>query len=741
MAPDTAGSGIPRGGRLVSQSTASNPAALWVFSAAGLLLFLRISVPQSLVAGFFPGPETPGALITEMSETFEIMTYAASPVFPSSGLVAVLAAVLWVVGALFVWGASGGPVAAMSLPSLGLYLQFAVIDRLPGGRGWMGAAAATFALAMAAIANDRRSSAGRVRDSDGRPMPRRGGSLALAMAGVVAIASVAVAGAATDVVSETGTIQWRTGGGYGPGSGGIRFDRSVDLRQRLISRTNAELFRATLDDNAPPANQIYWRLETLGRYDGESWLPVIQPLNRYAPSTAGGDSEHEYRGSTTTFTQNIQIAALRGPLAPTAGIAQALQSDTESLSQFQVADDGSLVIQSQLDEGMRYQLEATYPLERADFNALATGSDGQLTPLFADATSAGAVDVEPAQTERDVTRPSDISSYVELPDDLPDTIGELAREQTQGARSDFERATLLQYFFRDSGSFAYTLDVDPGHSDLQLEDWLTDPESPNYRAGYCEQFAASMAVLGRSLGIPSRVVMGFTPGETIEQSNGIPAVIVRDNNAHAWVEMWMDGFGWVRFDPTPRSDGANPQAITAGFDPTQYVAEPLDGPQTIDQPGFDSEGNIFGLDETDLGGPGIGAGTGAFPWWILLIPALLLVGSMVPVYKGIRRRRRLHEIRNGDITAAWDEIVDQLSDLGEEIPEHQTPYEFAIATDRSLVPVATAYGAAIYGGHDGRGREEDFQAVESWIKLRYEGGKRLRARFNPTSLIRRNGRR
>ncbi len=721
---------------LISQTITSKRLAIGLFLVGGFILFLRIAVPQSLIAGFFPGPETPGALITEMSESLDIFRFGVTPVYPSSGLVAILAVIMWAIGALFIWGASGGPVAAMTLPSIGFYLQFAVVDRAPAGRGWMGAAAVVFALAIAAIAADRRSNAGRVRDADGRPLPRRGGSLALVMALIVGISSVALATSASQLVSEDGNVQWRTGGGYGPGYGGISFNRSVDLQKRLISRSNTELFRATVDENAPAAGQIYWRMETLDRFDGESWLPSNSDLERYSPRSAGGDPDHSYRGTTATFTQRVRIAALRGPVVPTAGIAQALQSDTEDINQFQVTVDGALIIQSQLDEGMTYQVEANFPLERSDLNGLATGPDGNLTALFAEAGSVGAISVTPDTTSRNIDRPTDIGRYLDLPDDIDPEVLAIGREKTAGAQSDFETAILLQHWFRDSGDFTYSTDVSPGHAQNQLTDFLIDDTSSHYRTGYCEQFAASMAVLARSLGVPSRVVWGFTPGEEVTQTDGTTAIVVRDNNAHAWVEMWMDGFGWVRFDPTPRSDGANPNGITAEFDPNDFVAESLQQPATIDQPGFDDENNLFGLDESDLGSAGEGSG-GGFPWWVLVIPALLLAAFGIPGYKRFRRKRRLKVIQEGDVTAAWDEIVDQLSDLGEVIPEYQTPIEFALEKDRTLVPVATAYGAAIYGGKAGEGSEDDFLAVEDWIRMRYESGRRMRARFNPGSVIKR----
>lgn len=478
-------------------------------------------------------------------------------------------------------------------------------------------------------------------------------------------------------------------------------------------------------------------METLDRYDGQSWLPTAESLARYTPTSAGGDPAHAYQGTTATFTQRVRIEALRGPLAPTAGVATALQSDTEDINQFQVARDGALVIQSQLDEGMTYQVEAVFPLERADIGALATGANGELTPLFAEASRVGAYPVTATPVNRSVERPTDLGRYVELPDDLPPEIVTVARQRTAGAQSDFERATLLQHWFRDSGDFTYSTDITPGHTDLKLADWLTDESSVDYRTGYCEQFAASMAVLGRSLGIPTRVVWGFTPGEVITQADGTSAIVVRDRNAHSWVEMWMDGFGWVKFDPTPRSDGTLPESFTAGFNPVDFVADVPNGSQTVDQPGFIEDGRQLetGLSDNPIGGENNGGFN--FPLWIVVISLLALAALAVPIIKKIRRQRRLRTIQHGDITAAWDEIVDQLTDLGIAVPAHKTPMEFAHATDRSLVPLAKAYGASIYGGYSGAGKLDDFLAAERWMKLKYEGGERMRAQFNPSSLIKR----
>jgi transglutaminase-like putative cysteine protease len=476
-------------------------------------------------------------------------------------------------------------------------------------------------------------------------------------------------------------------------------------------------------------------MESLDEFDGSTWRPSTAVTEFYTPESAGGDPAHAYRGTTDVFSARIQIDLLRSTVLPTAGIARLLQSDSVNVSGFQTTPDGSLIYQAQMGEGDQYQVEAVSPDFDADLGALATLPDGTLSPLFANAAEDGLFTAEPGPGGGSLERPADIERFVELDEDLPPDILQVARRQTLGATTDFERAWLLQYWFRDSDDFIYSTDVSTGHGALVLEEWLTDPLSLNYRTGYCEQFAASMAVLGRALGIPSRVVWGFTPGRVQTQADGTEIIVVRDNNAHAWVEMWMNGFGWVKFDPTPRGDGTLPDSVTAQFDPVAYLPPPDPNAPGILRPGFLDESEIPGsLDE--LGNP-VGQGGSWFDiaswWWIL--PVFGLVACGIPLTKRIRRGGRKRRIKEGDITALWDEIVDRLADLGQPVPDHQTPLEFANTRDRVLVPIARSYTAAVYGGRNGRAMESDLNYFEKWLKLRYEGPERARAAFSLRSLI------
>ena len=120
----------------------------------------------------------------------------------------------------------------------------------------------------------------------------------------------------------------------------------------------------------------------------------------------------------------------------------------------------------------------------------------------------------------------------------------------------------LQDWFRSE--FTYSTDVPDGHGNSAIESFLED------RVGYCEQFAGTFAAMARSLGIPARVAVGFTQGQL--QDDG--AYLVLGRNAHAWPEVWFDGYGWVPFEPTPGRGMPGAEAYT-GVPPQQDGEPPV----------------------------------------------------------------------------------------------------------------------------------------------------------------------
>jgi len=116
----------------------------------------------------------------------------------------------------------------------------------------------------------------------------------------------------------------------------------------------------------------------------------------------------------------------------------------------------------------------------------------------------------------------------------------LAKHITAHAPDQFLKAVALENWFH-SGRFSYSLQVTVPNTPKGLLTFLT-----TYRQGYCQQFAFAMAVLARLIGIPSRIAVGYTAGSA---QHGTWSVTTAD--AHAWPELYFDGIGWLRFEPTP----------------------------------------------------------------------------------------------------------------------------------------------------------------------------------------------
>src|SRR4029453_14354329 len=148
--------------------------------------------------------------------------------------------------------------------------------------------------------------------------------------------------------------------------------------------------------------------------------------------------------------------------------------------------------------------------------------------------------------------------------------------QAKKATTPFDKALAIQDYLRSS-EFRYNLNV-PALSagGNQLRRFLTQ-----VREGYCEQFAIAMAMMARQVDIPSRVAVGFTAGELVDND----WVQVPTPAAPAWPELWFPNAGWVPFEPTPRADGTvsvpiyttpagrNP-AGQAGATPRHHTAAP-----------------------------------------------------------------------------------------------------------------------------------------------------------------------
>lgn len=706
------------------------------------LTVVRIAVPETTWL-VFPTADSLPALGEQLGFARDVIRSGIAPVIPLPGIVAILAVVFWGMGGALAWGLMNGrPYLAVVTP-LVVYLEFAVMDRRPGG-WWSTAFMAAIGIALVAVALDRRW------DGTGRltaTSPRR--TLARSVPGVsIVTLVVTLAGAVTaseamaGLVPRSGYLEWRTGRSLsGEYYGSVSYNPFVGIRQRLLSQTDVPVFVAGVTGDADPG-AIYWRLVTLDGFNGEQWhIGAGAEIERPAELESFEPPATAFAGLTESVRSEVTILALQqdwlpAPYAPTTLTAEnaAVEGGYRVKS-----DDGSLRFDALTYRGMTYTVVSRIPT--IDLEVLGRGSDGSPSVVFQGAVDAGDLELADDPAVPVVRTLPDRRRYLELPTDLDPGLLTLAAVTTNNLQTDFERALALERFFLTPGAFTYSTEVLPGHGATGLSAWLLDPDSDGYRTGYCEQFATSMAVMARLLGIPSRVVLGFSPGEEIEPGR----VLVRDRNAHAWVELWMPTQGWVPFDPTPRGDTTG----TAGslpFDIDAYLEVPEPDRPVID-PG-ERDPVIFDRDDefeirnepTELPG-GAGLPAPQLPGWAVAAVAALLSGFLlIPGVKWVRRRRRLRKARRGDISAAWAEIVDRLVDFGDGPTPATTPAEVAAAVGSALHPLADVYAESRYAPATPSVQRLEagvasLGATEREFTGRYSWRARIAARYRVRSLL------
>ncbi len=732
----------------------------WVVALLNLGAFavvaLRIATPDTLLV-ILPTP----ASLTEIGRQFDqamvIIRNGIEPVIPVSGLVVIIAGVMWAVGALAAYGLMRSRPVFAVVPGLVLALQFATMDRSPTELLRIVVFVLLLAgTALAVTADERRNGPGTMAARSGRSTRSSiVGPAAAAAVTVAVLGSVLSVSALANTVPYDGMMQWRASTGLtGEFYGGVSYNPFVGIQQSLVTQTDVPLFFAQVEGDLEPED-VYFRLLTMDTYQGGQFFaddPDVEPIENDAWEAA----ESAFTGPTADITTTIVIDRLVMDWLPAAYTPTGVEGDDSFTSAVRIRqDDGSII----LDGGITYPdllYAVTSEVPLPDVDLLATGSDGALSPLFAAAAADDAPVPEPVALDGDIDvreTPPDVERYLQLPETLDTGIAALAREKTANLDTPFEMGMALEQWFRSS-DFQYTTDITPGHGATDLAEWLLDEyaDTPFHRAGYCENFATSMAVMARTLDIPSRVVLGFTPGEATTGDN---VVVVRDRNAHAWVELWMPTQGWVRFDPTPRPDRINPAttgdvAEELGFDPVAYfsdIPDPVfnqpDRPPSDFDPGAIPDDQLE-FDPSRLIGVGTGGGF-SLPGWLqpvvatALLAALLL--GLLPVLKLWRRRRRMARLERGDITAAWEEIVAQLDDYGRQPDPTLTPDEMAAGVDPALAPLASVYGRSLYGPETPSSQKMVATATRSLeqttqrLSSRYSRWERLAAWYRPTSLI------
>lgn len=167
--------------------------------------------------------------------------------------------------------------------------------------------------------------------------------------------------------------------------------------------------------------------------------------------------------------------------------------------------------------------------------------------------------------------PRRVLRYTELPDSVPERVSRKAAEVTSGADSNYDEAKMVENWLESNKE--YSLKVDAPKEDF-VDTFIFEMEK-----GYCAYYASAMTVMLRTQGIPARYVTGYTPGKKV---NG--KYVVRSMNAHAWVEVYFPGEGWVRFDPTPAAERQAQENQALGGPGAQHPGNRTDPGNQTDGP-------------------------------------------------------------------------------------------------------------------------------------------------------------
>jgi hypothetical protein len=254
-----------------------------------------------------------------------------------------------------------------------------------------------------------------------------------------------------------------------------------------------------------------------------------------------------------------------------------------------------------------------------------------------------------------------------------------------------EAARRLERHFR---AYTYNEDVEGGHSIQRLRQFLAA------RTGYCEQFAATMTLMLRGLGIDARVGVGFLPGARTGSE-----FVVSTRDAHAWVEVNIPGAGWTAFDPTP---GRGPTARIPPEADEAAAGTPPPIPQPTSVPAATPVQQEFPNSIAEPASAGI-------PRAVLWLMAALAVVACVPTAKRIRRAVRNSGNATTMILGAYAELSDTARDLGWRAAPSETHHEFltrAIGHEHADAGVvAFLAGRALYGPSGEASRDD---ATRAW---------------------------
>lgn len=404
-------------------------------------------------------------------------------------------------------------------------------------------------------------------------------------------------------------------------------DPSLDLKRNLVRGTDDVILTYTTDVDEP----VRLKQATLTRLTSQGFgLQNVRLSAGRLPAPPG------FEGSGTVRTTRVESGQFSSEWLPVPYAPRQIEAEGEwghtvdTLDVLSLADRGRVTATRGL----------TYTVESLD-------------------TTPSAADIAAAETSLSNGR----EVLTEVPAELSPDIQELANQITADSPTAGAAALAIEAYLR-SDRYTYDLEVRADGDSLEtLSDFLFFS-----RSGYCEQFAGSMTVLARLAGIPARIAVGFTPGT--QRDDGTWELTAR--NMHTWPELWLEGYGWVGFEPTPPAGAAigtgNPSDVDNSSDSeTPGTAEPQPADPTPTPTPTPTADDVPA--ESDQSNNGI---LGWLPNLLLILAAgFLLLWAAPRAARILRRRIRLRGTGDArsDALALWAEVQESVTDAGHAWPK------------------------------------------------------------------------
>lgn len=465
-----------------------------------------------------------------------------------------------------------------------------------------------------------------------RSAPKAGPRNATAAAIGIGAVAVVVALVATPLL-PTPTAS----AGSGLGGGVSTIDPSLRLGENLRHPVEAQVLTYRSDSPAPP----YLRAVTLSAFDGRVWLPDVGETLPVDDAQALSPVETGEGVSIDEYTTTIEVTRLASQWLPVPFPAVAVDGLKGSWSA--LALNRTILSDSTTSVGQRYAVKTQQPRPTLE----------QIRASVATSTS--------------------VPGYTTwLPPGVPPIIAKTAREVTAGTTNDYDALIAMQRWFR-GGDFKYSLDA-PVEQGFDGSGMRAIAAFLSVRSGYCVHFASSFAVMARTLGMSSRVVVGYLPGTATDQKVDDETIYsVSSSQLHAWPEVYFKDIGWIAFEPTTGLGVPTAFASAAAAADSSSDTQPSATPEPTTAP----TASGVPLDNTPDAGSTSQIGAMSAAPGLSIAAAVMVLLAIPALIRESRRRRQAAAAQRGHAGAAWRLVQETAIDLGIPLPASESPRSFA----------------------------------------------------------------